>query len=192
MELKLFPTYLRLCSLGKRLWWRLNQDFIHLRYICNGERNEGLVQGEIDSDTEISDFLVQDGRAEGCALISSCESTKIATSYRIIVDRRTLKRSEVKSLSHVQRFAIPWTVAYQAHPTMGFSRQECWSWLPFPSPGDLPDPGFKPGSPSLQADALTSEQLGKPQENTRTHQKKILHVQKQRKSHSEMVGGAQS
>jgi len=51
----------------------------------------------------------------------------------------------------------PWTVAYQAHPPMGFSRQEYCSGLPFPSPGDLPDPGIKLRSPALQADALPSE-----------------------------------
>ena len=51
----------------------------------------------------------------------------------------------------------PWTVAYQAPPSMGFSRQGCWSGLPFPSPGELPDPGIEPGSPALQADALPSE-----------------------------------
>ena len=62
----------------------------------------------------------------------------------------------MKSLSHVRLFATPWTVAYQA-PSMGFSRQEYWSGLPFPSPGDLPDPGIEPGSPTLQADALPSE-----------------------------------
>ena len=45
---------------------------------------------------------------------------------------------------------------------MGFSRQEYWSELPFPSPGDLPDPGIQPGSPALRADALTSEPPGKP------------------------------
>ena len=56
----------------------------------------------------------------------------------------------------------PWTVAYQAPPSMGFSRQECWSGLPFPSPGNLPDPGIKSGSPALQADALPSEPTGKP------------------------------
>ena len=64
---------------------------------------------------------------------------------------------KVKSLSRVQLFATPWTVAYQAPLSMGFSRQECWSGLPFPSPGDLPDPGIEPGSPALQADALPSE-----------------------------------
>ena len=51
----------------------------------------------------------------------------------------------------------PWTVAYQAPPSMGFSRQECWSGLPFPSPGDLPNPGIESGSPALQADSLPSE-----------------------------------
>ena len=69
---------------------------------------------------------------------------------------------EVKSLSHFQLFATPWTVAYQAPPSMGFSRQKYWSGLPFPSPGNLPDPGMEPGSPALQADALPSEPPGSP------------------------------
>ena len=56
---------------------------------------------------------------------------------------------------------IPWTVAYQAPPSMRFSRQEYCSGLPFPSPGDLPNPGIEPGSPTLQADALPSEPPGK-------------------------------
>ena len=67
---------------------------------------------------------------------------------------------KVKSLSRVRLFATPWTVAYQAPPSMGFSRQECWSELPFPSPGDLPDPGIERGSAALQADA-SSEPPGK-------------------------------
>ena len=53
------------------------------------------------------------------------------------------------------------TLAYQAPPSLGFSRQECWSGLPFPSPGDLPDPGIEPTSPALQADALQFEPPGK-------------------------------
>ena len=68
---------------------------------------------------------------------------------------------KVKSLSRVRLFAIPWTIAYQAPPSMGFSRQEYWSGLPFPSPGDLPDPGIEPWSPAFQADTLTSEPRGK-------------------------------
>ena len=70
----------------------------------------------------------------------------------------------MKSLSHVRLFATPWTVAYQAPRSMGFSRQEYWSGVPFPSPGDLPNPGIEPGSPVLQTDALPSEPLGKPWE----------------------------
>ena len=63
----------------------------------------------------------------------------------------------MKSLSRVQLFATPWTVAYQAPQYMEFSRQEYWSGLPFPSPGDLPNPRIEPGSPALQTDALPSE-----------------------------------
>ena len=63
---------------------------------------------------------------------------------------------KVKSLSCVRLFVIPWTVAHQAPPSMGFSRQEYWSGLPFPSPGDLPDPGIEPRSPALQADTSKS------------------------------------
>ena len=67
-----------------------------------------------------------------------------------------------KSLSHVQLFATLWTVACHAPLPMGFSRQESWSGLPFPSPGDLSNPGIKPGSSALQADSLLSEPPGKP------------------------------
>ena len=63
----------------------------------------------------------------------------------------------VKSLSRIRLFVIPWTVVYQTSLSMGFSRQEYQSGLPFHSPGDLPDPGIKPRSPALQADALPSE-----------------------------------
>ena len=69
---------------------------------------------------------------------------------------------KVSSLSRVRLFVTPWTAAYQAPPSMGFSRQEYWSGVPFPSPGDLPDPGIEPSSPASQADALTSEPPGKP------------------------------
>ena len=68
---------------------------------------------------------------------------------------------KVKLLSRVRLFATPLPVAYQVPPSMGFSRQECWSGLPFPSPGDVPDPGIEPRSPTLRADALPSEPPGK-------------------------------
>ena len=64
----------------------------------------------------------------------------------------------MKSLSRVLLFATPWTVAYQAPPSMVFSRQEYWSGLPFPSPEDLPNSGIEPGPLALQADALLSDQ----------------------------------
>ena len=68
----------------------------------------------------------------------------------------------MKLLSRVPLFVTPWTVAYQAPPSMGFSRQKCWSGLPFPSPGDLLDPGIEPRSPILQADSFLAELSGKP------------------------------
>ena len=55
----------------------------------------------------------------------------------------------VKSLGRVRLFATPWTAAYQVPLSMGFSRQEYWSGLPFTSPGDLPNPGIEPGCPAL-------------------------------------------
>ena len=71
-------------------------------------------------------------------------------------------------LSCLLLFLIPWTVVRQAPLTMGFSRQEYWNGLPFPPPGDLPNPGMEPGSPTppvspaLQADSLSTEPSGKP------------------------------
>ena len=71
----------------------------------------------------------------------------------------------VQSLSHAQFFATPWTVAGQAPLSMGFPRQEYWSGLPFPSPGDLSDPGIEPVSPALAGGFFTAEPPGKPTES---------------------------
>ena len=65
-------------------------------------------------------------------------------------------------LGHAWLFTAPWTAAHQAPLSMRFSRQGYWRGLPFPSPGDLPNPGIKPGFPSLQADSLPTELQGKP------------------------------
>ena len=71
-------------------------------------------------------------------------------TYRVIINIFLNSMwSEMKLLSHVWLFVTPWTVAYQAPPSMEFSRQEYWSGLPCPSPGDLPNPGIEPGSPTL-------------------------------------------
>ena len=67
---------------------------------------------------------------------------------------------KMKSLSSVRLFETPWTVAYQAPPSVEFSRQKYWSGLPFPSPRDLPDPGTEPRSPALQADTYHLSHLG--------------------------------
>ena len=69
---------------------------------------------------------------------------------------------KVKSLSHVGLLATSWSVARQAPLSVDFSRQDYWSGLPFPSPGDLPNPGIKLWSPALQADSLPTELQGKP------------------------------
>ena len=81
--------------------------------------------------------------------------------HSLIGERLTkLKHSEVAQ--SCPTLCDPWTVACQAPLSMGFSRQEYWSGLPFPSPGDLPNPGVEPGSPALQAGSLPSEPPGKP------------------------------
>ena len=95
---------------------------------------------------------------------SECSSTCMGSfkgAQYYLRYRHSLK-VKVKSLNRVRLFATPWTVARQAPLSMGFSRQEYWSGLPFPSPGDLPNPGIEPGSPALQTDALSSEPPGKP------------------------------
>ena len=66
-------------------------------------------------------------------------------------------KSESEAAQSCLTLCNPMDIAYQAPPSMGFPRQEYWSGLPFPSPGDLPNPGIEPGSPALQADALLSE-----------------------------------
>ena len=78
------------------------------------------------------------------------------------IKQENITELKLKLLSRVGLFVISWTVAYEHPPSMEFSRQEYWSGLPFPSPGDLPNPGIEPGSPALQADALPSEPPGKP------------------------------
>ena len=70
-------------------------------------------------------------------------------------------------LSHVQLFAIPWAVAHQAPLSMRFSWQEYWSGLPFPSAGDLPDPGIELASPALAGGFFTAAPPGKPSEAPR-------------------------
>ena len=79
-----------------------------------------------------------------------------------VLEQKEALKVKVESLSRVRLSETPWTVACQAPPSMGFSRQDYWSELPFPFPGDLPDPGIEPRCPALQTGALPSEPPGKP------------------------------
>ena len=84
-----------------------------------------------------------------------------------VIDLHALCYSEsvrtcAQSLSHVRLCVNPQTTAHQAPLFMGFPRQESWNGLPFPSPGDLPNPGIKPMVPALQADSLPAKPSGNP------------------------------
>ena len=85
------------------------------------------------------------------------------------MDQRHNAAVAAQSLSHVQLFATPCTEALQTPLSMGFSRQEHWSWLSFPSPGDLPHPGIKLMSPALAGGFFTTEPPGKPSRNISVH-----------------------
>ena len=95
-----------------------------------------------------------------CIFRSFLFSSSAFLSMKRAVSTSLIESMKVKLLSRVWLFATPRTIVYQAPPSMGFSRQEYWSGLQFPSPGDLPDPNIEPGYPALRADALTSEPLG--------------------------------
>ena len=75
--------------------------------------------------------------------------------------RQSTNRSEITYIVS-DSFVTPWTVARQTPLSMGFPRQEYWSRLPVPSPGDIPDPGIKPASPALEGGFFTTEPPGKP------------------------------
>ena len=112
---------------------------------------------------EIMTCFVQWGKLQSCLIIFVqiiwlC-LVKVQLSKILVFPTHLESESEV---SQVRLFATPWTVAYQAPPSIRFPRQEYWSVLPFPSSEDLPDPGIKPGSPALLADALPSEPPGSP------------------------------
>ena len=88
----------------------------------------------------------QEGPVSDSQARSESYASFICLLIFILPDNAKVK---VKSLSRVRLFVTPWTVVYQDPLSMGFSRQEYWSGLPFPSPGDLPDPGIEPRSPTL-------------------------------------------
>ena len=98
--------------------------------------------------------------------------------YNIHYGGRLTKVRVCLTLGCVWLFATPWTAAHQAPPSMGFSRQEYWSGLPFPSPGDLLDPGIQPRSPALQVDSLPLSHQGSPRSTNQATNKAISETQK--------------
>ena len=129
----------------------LEKSFIFLQW-SRGEKEK--VRDTFIFLSKISSTLVD------CMQESSVNSFCRSIWVKLLVLQRI---SYVKwNCSVISNSAIPWTVAYQAPPSMEFSRQEYWSGSPFSSPGDLPDPGIKPRSPALQADGLLSEPPEKP------------------------------
>ena len=87
------------------------------------------------------------------------------------LDNYPVTLQSVQSLSHVQLFVTPWTVAHQAPLSVGFSRQEYWRELPFPSPRDLPNSGFAPESFAFQENSLPSEPPRKPKGSLKKYQR---------------------
>ena len=97
--------------------------------------------------------------------VKVCVHIKTCTKFSIEVLTTIAWKKKKKwnwSVSVMSNSATPWTVAWQAPPSMGFSRQEYRSGLPFPSAGDLPDPGIEPRSSAFQADSLPPEAPGNP------------------------------
>ena len=115
------------------------------------------VHGLAESRTRLSNWTATKGQGVSNSLRWYGTLYKLSACCGV-----SLKLIEVKSVSRVWLFATPWTVAYKAPLSTELSRQEYWRGLPFPSPGDPPNPGIEPGSPASQADALPSESPGKP------------------------------
>ena len=140
--------YLCLC------WWRWDHYMYHLA--GEGEDKINPIEKEVKFMINLDSIKKQ--------ILHFANKSPCSQNHgfsRSLVWMWERKERKVKSLSCVWLFAAPWTVAYKAPLSMEFSRQGYWSGLPFPSPGDLPNPGIEPGSPTLQADALTSEPPGK-------------------------------
>ena len=143
-----------------------------LEFVMDREAWRAAIHGVAKSRTGLRDWTELNW-TENYSLGYTWVFAKIPKKKKIyIVEHQKItanhsKGSEVKLLSRVWLFATSWTIAYQASPSMGFSRQEYWSGLPFPSLGDLPNPEPEPGSPALEADALTSEPPGKDKHSKR-------------------------
>ena len=143
---------------GQLIHWlpRMSQSTNSLSFMSLNQKKHGnRFQSSMPLNSNI--FSYSPRKLDG-ALVSIICMIKLWLGFPNI---NFLLKYEMKSLSRVQLFVTPWTVAYQAPQFMEFSRQEYQSGLPFPSPWDLPDLGMESGSPALQADTLPSEPPGK-------------------------------
>ena len=100
----------------------------------------------------------------------------IQYTFRKQERKKESESRKVKSLSHVRFFATAWTVACQASPSMGFPRQEYWSGLPFPFPGDLPTPGLNPGLPHCRQTLYCLSHQGSPRKQGRVLIKEVKNI----------------
>ena len=151
----------------KRHQKRICQDYI--KEVLPGETSEGVEKpdkGRGGSQARVwlqLDCTLRElrSRRSWAFICPTHQSLLIATMVEPETQERMLVTQSCPP--HV----TPWTVAHQALLSVGFSRQEYWRKLPFPSPGDCPNPEIKPGSPALQADSLLSEPPGKPSLNSK-------------------------
>ena len=121
--------------------------------------NNGLLLLNYLTAGEIEDYELYNLIKVHRQSVSRCEYRQITKATNILLWRSLKEKVKVAQLFPT---LAPWTVAHQAPLSMEFSRQEYWSGLPFPFPGDLPDPEIEPGSPTLQTGSLLFEPAGKP------------------------------
>ena len=163
------------------LCWSSREGIPHAQVKRNPSKMVGVARGHLRADT-LKPYSQKTSQSNHTGTTSLSNTMKLIHAFgatqngRVMVERcdrmwftregngKPLQYScleEMKWLSGVRLFPNQWTVAYQAPLSLGFSKQEYWSGLPFPSPGDLPNPGIEPESPILQADVLPSEPPGK-------------------------------
>ena len=140
-----FKLRIEHCEWGK--WWKRSPGTVNNKLL---KKKKGRKRTRWDWHHRIKGKISSQTR-DALAVASGTGKKKKMTSFIIRKHKCFQQRlgMKVKSLSRVQLFVTPWTVAYQDPLSMGFSRQEYWSGVPFPSPGDAPDPRIEPESPSL-------------------------------------------
>ena len=152
-----------------KIFWESKEDYLHRSPPSKSRTDVELLMGFATKHCSLGDYKISPSRYMIWALLTIHQEASISLlslSIRGQTEWKPQSQKERKwkwspSVMSLQPHGL--YVAYQAPPSVEFSRQECWSGFPFPSPGDLPNPGIKPGCPALLADTLPSEPPGKPQ-----------------------------